>query len=79
MRMLERYAHPSGAEMSRAVRVLTAYSDRHKNWHSDEKRSECSEQARSREYCEIGRYDLASPTGPDPQWTREIPGEVKAA
>jgi hypothetical protein len=24
--MLERYAHPSGAEMSRAVRVLTAYT-----------------------------------------------------
>ena len=26
LRMLERYAHPSGAEMSRAVRVLTAYT-----------------------------------------------------
>jgi hypothetical protein len=24
LRMLERYAHPSGAEMARAVRVLTA-------------------------------------------------------
>jgi hypothetical protein len=26
LRMLERYVHPSGAEMSRAVRVLTAYT-----------------------------------------------------
>ncbi len=26
LRMLERYAHPSGAEMSRAVRVLTTYT-----------------------------------------------------
>jgi hypothetical protein len=26
LRMLERYAHPSGAEMSRAVRVLTEYT-----------------------------------------------------
>jgi hypothetical protein len=26
LRMLKRYAHPSGAEMSRAVRVLTAYT-----------------------------------------------------
>ena len=26
LRMLERYAHPSGAEMSRAVRVLTPYT-----------------------------------------------------
>ena len=26
LRMLERYAHPSGAEMSRAVQVLTAYT-----------------------------------------------------
>ena len=26
LRMLERYAHPTGAEMSRAVRVLTAYT-----------------------------------------------------
>lgn len=26
LRMLERYAHPSGAAMSRAVRVLTAYT-----------------------------------------------------
>jgi hypothetical protein len=26
LRMLERYAHPSGAEMSRAVRVLSAYT-----------------------------------------------------
>ena len=26
LRMLDRYAHPSGAEMSRAVRVLTAYT-----------------------------------------------------
>ena len=26
LRMLERYAHPSGAEMSRVVRVLTAYA-----------------------------------------------------
>jgi hypothetical protein len=26
LRMLERYAHPSAAEMSRAVRVLTAYT-----------------------------------------------------
>src|SRR5205814_9511638 len=26
LRMLERYAHPSGAEMSRAVRVLTAFT-----------------------------------------------------
>jgi hypothetical protein len=26
LRMLERYAHPSGAEMSRAVRVLTVYT-----------------------------------------------------
>jgi hypothetical protein len=26
LRMLERYAHPSGAEMSRAVRVLTGYT-----------------------------------------------------
>jgi integrase len=30
LRMLERYAHPSGAEMSRAVRVLTAYTARTK-------------------------------------------------
>jgi len=30
LRMLERYAHPSGAEMSRAVRVLTAYTTRTK-------------------------------------------------
>ena len=26
LRMLERYAHPSAAEMSRAFRVLTAYA-----------------------------------------------------
>ncbi len=26
LRMLERYAHPSGAEMARAVRVLAAYT-----------------------------------------------------
>ncbi len=26
LRMLERYAHPSGADMARAVRVLTAYT-----------------------------------------------------
>jgi hypothetical protein len=26
LRMLERYTHPSGAEMSRAVRALTAYT-----------------------------------------------------
>jgi len=26
LRMLERYAHPSDAEMTRAVRVLTAYT-----------------------------------------------------
>src|SRR6266852_5091122 len=30
LRMLERYAHPSGAERSRAVRVLTAYTIRYK-------------------------------------------------
>ena len=61
LRMLERYTYPSGAEMSRAVRVLTPY--RHKSRHSAEKRSPRVEEARSRKWCEIGSCDLASPTG----------------
>ena len=49
LRMLERYAHPSGAEMSRAARVLTAYTATgRRNGHNDANRSERFEEARSR-------------------------------
>jgi len=53
LRMLERYAHPSGAEMRRAVRVLTAYTTGTKtgtaprNETSDQKKADAASSSES--------------------------------
>jgi integrase-like protein len=53
LRMLERYAHPSGAEKSRAVRVLSAYTTGTKtgtvakNRNGDPERSDASRAVKS--------------------------------
>ena len=58
LRMLERYAHPSGAEMTRAVRVLTAYTTGTKTGTAtqDAKRDRKTSRAASVEETEVSEW-----------------------
>jgi hypothetical protein len=53
-RMLERYAHPSGAEMSSAVRVLTAYTATGTNAGTASKTSQSTSKKRGRVPSQFG-------------------------
>ena len=63
LRMIERYAHPSGAEMSRAVRVLTEYTSTGTKTGTAPRKGQRGEEARSRKCCEVGSSWCGVPKG----------------